>query len=175
MSSGNLDSQVASLQASFEALQLQVESLRAEVSTLQERLSTVESRTFAEDFVVVSEVATPGTAAGSEAGYRVGSQREAIAAEVGQWIRRALNGQRRGLSGREKISQGSRYYLVFKDFDCGVHNPPILFTSWSNCKTRVTRSGQSGDSVYVGLPTQEEARIVCRAAGCSTPAALTHG
>lgn len=162
------------LLAAFAALQLEVTELRETVSSLEERLSLVESRTPVEEFEILASepAAAPST---TEAGYTVGTERQRIARDIGEWVKRALRGQRQGLSGRERITQNSRYYLVFKDFDSVVHNPPLLFTTWAECKTVVTRNRQSGDSVYLGLPTREEARIVCSAAGHSSPAGLSDG
>lgn len=160
------------LRRGLELLRVEVEELKETVRSLQERLSSVESRTPQEEFELLPSVS--GTTV-TEAGYTVGSERQAIAREIGVWIRRALQGLRRGLSGRERISQSSRYYLVFRDFDLAVHDPPLLFTSWAACKVVVIQRGQQGDSLYIGLPTREECRIVCTSASCSLPSALTDG
>lgn len=106
------------------------------------------------------------------AGYRVGAEREEAAKAVGKWIRRCLSGQPRGLSGREKINVRSRLYVVAKDFDNQRFDPPLIFESWAQCSDRVCRSGQPGDSIFVGLPSKEECRIAVREAGLQCPASL---
>lgn len=167
---------VGQLRVALADLQAEVTALRATVVSLEERLSLVESRTPTEEFEILPTEAT-STAASvvTKAGYTVGSARQAIAGEIGAWVKRALRGQRQGLSGRERIIQSSRYYLVFKDFDSVIYNPPRVYSTWADCKAVVTRHRQSGDSIYLGLPTQEEARIVCSAAGVRVPAALSDG
>eukprot|EP00435_Cladocopium_sp_Y103_P007514 s684_g2.t1 len=78
-----------------------------------ERVQALQNRVDSgEDFEVVSSVApsaadpspsasTPTTAAVA-AGTDLSSERVAVAEQIGQWIRRGLNQQNRGLSGREK-------------------------------------------------------------------------
>ena len=173
--SSRSSSEIDRLQLAFESLSLEVRTLRGEVDSLQQRLSLVESRTPGDEFEVLTSVSTPTTPSASEAGYTVGPGRQSIARDIGAWVLRALAGQRRGLSGRERIQQASRYYLVFRDFDSVLHNPPLFFKSWSDCKPWVCRHGQSADSLYLGLPTLEEARIVCSSADTRLPAGLTDG
>lgn len=166
---------LASLAASLRDLQLEVQTLRTEVSRIQETLSS-EGRTLGAAERAGSEASSDSgfVLAPSEAGYRVGAQREAACRSIGQWVLRCLAGEHRGLSGRERIQQSSRYYLVIRDFDQHLHNPPLVFTSWAQCKPLVLRSGQAGDSIYIVLPTQEEARVVIEVARLAVPPAL-HG
>lgn len=169
-------SSVEDLQAALAELRLEVGQLRNQLSSVQERLSTLEGRTPGEAEDSASSVSgfefldLP-----SESGYRVSAEREEASRQIGRWVRRALRGQSRGLSGRERITQSSRLYLVFKDFDLQVHDPPLVFHRWGDCREVVARGGQPGDSIFIGLPSQAEARIVCGEAGLRVPESLAHG
>lgn len=94
------------------------------------------------------------------------------AESIGHWIRRSLEGLARGLSGREKIPQANKYYLIARDFENNLYNPPLVLDSWSSTKALCQKKGQLGDSVFVGLPTRAEVRIVARAARLEVPAAF---
>lgn len=102
------------------------------------------------------------------------AERVAAAESIGAWLRRCLNDQPRGLSGREKIPQASRYYLVARSFDLVCYDPPRVFENWRDAKSLVHFKGQPGDSVFVGVPTKAEARIVCAIAELGTPSCLLH-
>lgn len=175
MSAEPLDT-LEELATALRLLQVEVRSLRSEVSSIQETLSS-EGRTLGAADAAASEISSDSgfVLTSLAAGYRVGAEREAAARSIGQWVLRCLGGEHRGLSGRERIQQSSRYYLVFRDFNQRTHNPPLLFTSWVQCKTAVLRAGQPGDSIYIGLPTQEEARLVIESAGLRVPPELLHG
>lgn len=169
--------ELRALREEVDVLRAELSEARVAIASLQERLSSLESRTPgaggdtpSEDsgFILASAVEEP-------AGYRVGTERESAAREIGQWVRRALAGQRHGLSGRQRITLSSRLYLVFKDFDLQEYNPPLVFWKWSDCRELVTRGGQPGDSIFVGLPSKTEARLVCSAASLRVPESLTHG
>lgn len=102
----------------------------------------------------------------------MGDRREGIARNIGLWLRRALNGADRGPSGRAEIGLASRIYLVCRDIEGGVHNPPLVFFTWAAARDRCVRQGDPGDSVFIGLPTKTEAEIALRSAGLSIPASL---
>lgn len=142
--------------------------LTLEVSSLRGRIETLEAGGFE---VVPPETAT-STPASSEAGYRVGERRVSIARNIGAWLRRALDGEDRGQSGRSEIGLGSRLYLVCRDIEGAVRNPPLVFFSWQSAKSHCVRQGEPGDSVFIGLPTKAEAEIAVHSAGLSIPASL---
>ena len=99
------------------------------------------------------------------------AERIKVAEEIGAFIRRSLNGDHRGASGRDKIKLQNRLYILCRDIHGQVYNPPRLFQTFTALKPVVkTSSGQCGDSVFVGVPSQWEARIVIRAAGLELPA-----
>lgn len=100
--------------------------------------------------------------------------RESVAREIGEFLRRALNGSHRGKSGREKLNPlQSRIYVVLRDIEGLVTEHPVrVYTKFSSVKAVCFRSGSCGDSVFVGLPSQKEARLCVEAAGCSWPASF---
>lgn len=125
-------------------------------------------------FEAVSAVTSgPAAAESTVAASDLSRERIEVAGDIGAWVKRCLAGQLRGLSGRERVQLASKYYLVFRTFDQAVHNPRLVFCSWREAKARVYSSeGQPGDSVFVGLPTKAEARLVVQSAGFSEPSAL---
>ena len=102
--------------------------------------------------------------------------REAIVRGIGSWIRDCLAGERRGLSGRERLSQSSRIYLLFRDYHNRLSDPVEIFGRWSEIAPRVSATGYPdrnphlGDSVFVGLPNLADARLVAQVAGVAWPA-----
>lgn len=89
--------------------------------------------------------------------------------QIGAWIQSALRGQHRGTSGRERLTEGSGCYLVFRAFTGQTFNPAVLCKSWAEAVPLVKPSGSLGDSVFVGLPSLTDARVVCQAAGVEFP------
>lgn len=108
----------------------------------------------------------------AEASSELSAERIAIAEQIGRWITRCLRAEHRGLSGREKLSLQSKFYVVVRGFDLVVHDPPLVFTSWSQTKTVTHQHGQPGDSIFVGVPSKAEVRAVITAANLSLPAAF---
>lgn len=95
-----------------------------------------------------------------------------MAKEIGEFLRRSLDGLNRGRSGRERLNPlQSRVYVVLRDYNGLVtEHPARIFTKFSAVKSLCFRAGRPGDSVFVGLPSQREARLAVEAAGCSWPA-----
>ena len=99
--------------AEVESLRRELASLRALVGELKLRLETLEAQS---EFSVVGNTppSSPGTRLAPEASpagvtaSSLGPDRVAAAQSIGAWLKRCLAGQRRGLSGREKIQQASR-------------------------------------------------------------------
>ena len=111
-----------------------------------------------------SPVVLPGAA------VEFGPERVAIAEEAGRFLRRALDGNHRGSSGREKLRISSRFYLLLREHSGVLHNPAQLHRSWASIKPLVKPAGDCGTSVFIGWPTIQEARICCEAAGVTWPA-----
>lgn len=159
--------------ADFEGFREELAELRALLAGLSLRVAELETRLPAPQ----PTAAAPSGAAASGSNVlasasSLGSERVSAAQSVGNWLRRCLDGQHRGLSGRELIQQPSRFYLVVRDISGVVHNPPLVFTSWKDTKGSVNQAGSAGDSIFVGLPTKEEGRIAVLQAGLLVPSAL---
>ena len=104
--------------------------------------------------------APPTPASETSGGQSVPSwlQREAIADQIGQFLLRALSGDHRASSGRDLIPLASRIWVVVQDIDGNRYNPVRVFRSWSAAKALVKRGQDVGDSIFVGLPSEREAR-----------------
>ena len=115
----------------------------------------------------------PSSAASSPSAPVV--DREVVCKDVGAWVARALRGEHRGLSGRERLSPGSKIYLLFKDYEGNTYNPVQIFHRWSDLCPPVSAAGsvekkpRTGSSVYIGLPSQADARLVVHSAGLQWP------
>ena len=155
---------LADLGAEVSALRLEVAATKDRVLGLEDQISNPQATSAA--------AATP---APTPAGYSVGSEREAIARDIGRWIRRCLDGRSPGPSGRDRIRLASKWYLCIRDINRRVHDPPLVFDSWSRCGAHVLRSGtnQPEDSIFIGLPSKTEARLAIQAAGLQIPSLLS--
>lgn len=89
-------------------------------------------------------------------------QREHICDGIAAHVRRCLDGDHRGESGRDRIHLPSRLWLVFRDFNGVSYTPVKVCRTFTECKALVKRGEDCGDSVFVGLPSEREA---CRVAG----------
>lgn len=156
-----LRSDIAELRELLSALQLRVERLEQQDSAGRVATSTTATTT------------TYGSSGSAGTSSALGEDRVAAAKDIGRWFQRCLRNQQRGLSGREKITQKSKYYLVVRDFNGSVHDPPLFFDSWSAARESACHQGQPGDSILVGLPSLEECRIACLEAGLRFPPQTT--
>lgn len=93
------------------------------------------------------------------------ARREEIADNIGLWIRRCLAGQPRGTSTRDQNPYQSRLWIVVKSIDEEIFNPPLVFRSWTAAKAHVKRGSETGDSIFVGVPSEKEALRAVRTAG----------
>ena len=97
--------------------------------------------------------------------------RAGICKDIGRFIRRALAGEHRGSSGRNRLNLSSRLWLVFRNYRGEVSTQPCkLFHRFSEaiaecCGERV----DLGDSIFFGLPALSDARIVVAEAGATLP------
>ena len=96
-------------------------------------------------------------------------QRENIAEQIGQFLQRALRGDHRSSSGRDLIPLPSRIWLVCQDIHGGRYNPVRVLRSWQATKALVKIGNEAGDSIFVGLPSEREARRAVFAAGLQWP------
>ncbi|CAE7208910.1 unnamed protein product [Symbiodinium sp. CCMP2592] len=93
------------------------------------------------------------------------SERDSACREIGLWIIRALAGDHRGASGRDRISQSSRFWIVFRDFSGGDCTPPRAYSTFAAAKAECKRGADCGQSVFIGLPARADVEAVCAAAG----------
>lgn len=92
-------------------------------------------------------------------------EREEVCDSIGLWITRCLRGLNRGSSGRDRNPLSSRVWLVIRDIDGVVYDPPLYFKAFHLAKPYVKRGAAVGDSIFIGLPTEKEAIRVVGIAG----------
>lgn len=99
------------------------------------------------------------------------SQREQVARDIGQLITKCLHGEHRGSSGRDTLSRlQSQLYVVVRDFDNRVYRNPVrVCHQFSEVRELCQRSGFFGNSIFVGFPTEYEARIAVQVAALHWP------
>ena len=174
------------LRAEIDSLRGIIEALRIEVRELGERVSELEggeSQFLFSPPRAPSTVAASAKAASTPTGHYSlvsGSpstrgiisveDTEALAREIGDFIRRALEGNFRGTSGRDRLRLASKLYLVFADFFGNRLSPPRVIKSFSEVSTLCKRGPDAGQSVFIGVASQWEGRIVFNQAGFDWPA-----
>ena len=165
-------------------LREEVRLLSARVDHLTEQLSAlrldVETSQISED----QSFQAASAASASEAGHSqtpdslpsggallTPAIRTGICKDIGGFIRRALSGGHRGSSGRDRLNLSSRIWLVFRNYRGQVFTQPCkLFHRFSEAKKECSGpGGDLGDSVFIGLPSLNDARIVVAEAGATLP------
>ena len=96
-------------------------------------------------------------------------EREAICDEIAEFIKRSLGGDHRGASGRDRLKLPSKVWLVFRDYEGIEYRPVRVCRSWAACKDLVKKAGDVGDSIFIGLPSDREARRVASKTGVGWP------
>ena len=109
------------------------------------------------------------SATGSSRPTLTWAEREEICDEIADWFLRCLRGQHRGSSGRDRIPLSSRVWIVVKDFDGFLYKPCQVFHSFSQCKPLVKRGSECGESVFIGVPSEREARRIVASAQLGWP------
>lgn len=181
--------------AELRALRLELAELSARVLALEEaRVQQTEGASSNQVTVSYSITGTPGTLQvggipASErdqppvepglrrppgnhrvgAAYYTDEERRLIAISAGRFIRRALDGDHRGTSGRENLRLQSRVYLLFRDHSGNLYNPVRVFDSLSSLNSLVRPRGDLGDSVFIGFPTRWEAKVCAEEASVGWP------
>eukprot|EP00435_Cladocopium_sp_Y103_P018461 s4220_g4.t1 len=98
-------------------------------------------------------------------------QREEICDQIGRFLARSIAGGHRGSSGREKINLPSRLWVIVRDYAGQIYTPVKVVRTWTSCKVLCKPNNyECGDSVFVGLPSEREARRVVQAAQLEWPA-----
>ena len=181
-----MDERIAELEETVDTLRAEIEILRAEVNRLHRRVARSELGESHSQASVESSVAPVSLAAGNDSasGYTwVASQaapaplpavlsweqREQICDRIGAWIRRGLDGLHRGASGRDLIPLASRIWIVAQDYEGIPFTTLQVYRTFTACRPIVKRGSGCGNSIFVGLPSEREARRVCAAAGLIWP------
>ena len=100
-------------------------------------------------------------------------QREEICDQIGRFLSRSISGQHRGTSGRERINLPSRLWVIVRDYSGQIYTPVKVVRNWTSAKLLVKPNNhECGDAVFVGLPSEREARRVVHAADLQWPAAV---
>ena len=118
-------------------------------------------------------VANSSTPAPSSSTHLTWVQREEICDQIGRFLARSIAGQHRGISGRERINLPSRLWIVVRDYSGQIYTPVKVVRNWTSAKVLVKPNNhECGDAVFVGLPSEREARRVVHAADLQWPAAI---
>ena len=106
---------------------------------------------------------------------RLSAERHEWALKVGDWLKRGLEGHV-GPSNRKENSLQSRLFVVVRDFAGQVHSPVLIFRTLSAARAVVQKPGSCpanfGNSLFIGFPSKEEARIAVTQAGLEFPSNL---
>ena len=97
------------------------------------------------------------------------AERRRIAEEAGAFLRRSLDGDHRGGSGRSRVPLPSTVYILARDISGVCYNPVRVFRDFSAVRPLVKRQGACHDSVFIGFPTVWEAKVCVAAAQLSWP------
>lgn len=97
------------------------------------------------------------------------AERRQIASEAGAFIRRSLDGDHRGGSGRSRVPLPSTVYILARDIHGVRYNPVKIYYNFSALRPLVKQHGSCQDSVFIGFPTVWEAKVCVAAAQLSWP------
>jgi hypothetical protein len=155
-----LRTELAELQREIRQLQERASRLEAKVRELEEgEFELISSAPSERDSARVSgEVATADTAG-----------RIALAQQIGRFLLRCLSGEFRGTSGRERLKLQNRYYIVCADFNGRRLPDPLFVDNFASVKHLCKRGPSAGDSIFVGVATKWEAKLVFEASGFRIP------
>lgn len=135
---------------------------------MEEKLEEIEDQG---GFELISSASEETSAVGKEERKK----REEIAKSCGAFFRRALRGQPRGTSGRDRLQLPNRGYVVLADHS-GQRLPEPLFTeSFAEVRGLCKRGADLGDSIFLGFASKWEARLALQTADLPLPAGLRHG
>ena len=164
----SLRSQLHSLQVTLEDLVERVE--RLEVSESDRYTAVTPCR---EEREQRSEVSSSRPGGLVEVGDTEG--RRELAAEIGRFLGRAAQGDFRGSSGRDRLRLASRCYIVVKTFEGNTLPTPLFTQQFTEVRRLCKRGSDCGASVFIGLATIWEAKVVIQHSGLPTPVSLLNG
>ena len=189
-----MDGRVTELEHEVESLQTTVVTLTQDLQRLKKRVKQLEQERGEDEdqvsrgsasvvgsySVVDSPAAAPpsrspssfsqgGVSRTSDPVVLSWARREEICDGIAAWVQRSLRGEHRGTSGRDQIPLGNRVWLVFRDISGTEFRPVRVYHTFTEAKALVKRGSDSGDSIYVGLPSEREARRVAAISGVGWP------
>lgn len=161
--------------SSVQALRAELAALRNEVRALTDRVIELESQVGFELVGGISSTAEPpedwrGTEIEIKAEDTEG--RRKLAEGIGRFLRRAVDGDLLGSSGREKLKLQNRCYLVIADYEGRLLPSPLFTTSFQEVRGRCKRGPELERSIFVGLATKWEARVALEAGRFEVPLEL---
>ena len=119
-----------------------------------------------QDLPPLPEFSSPGTPG---AVVLLEAERLAIAEGAGRFLRRALAGDFRGGSGRDRVRLSSQIYVLVRDLSGRVYDPVEVYQNFSTLKPKVKSGDSAGNSIFIGVPTQWEAKAAVAAANLRWP------
>lgn len=175
----------SSLRAELSSLRAALRSLITRTDQLERRVEEAEQSGFdlisdapsepARETEARSEVTRSSQ---SSAGRTVETEdtegRVALAKELGQFLRRCLSGEPRGSSGRDRLRLQNRFYIVCADYHGRVLPEPLFLDNFATVRGLCKQGSSAGQSIFLGVATKWEARIVFREAGLRVPETLRH-
>ena len=160
---------LSALKAQLRALSLRVLSLEERAAQAEGRLASVEESVREDSnggFDLIAEASsseraspavrsqTQGSAADSEISSSDTQGRRLLAEEIGRFLRRAVNGEHKGTSGRDRLKLQNRLYIVPSDFEGNRLSEPRVETSFTIVKGICKRGADCGSSIFVGFATR---------------------
>ncbi len=88
-----------------------------------------------------------------------------LARSCGKFLRRALAGDFRGSSGRDRLRVSSQIYVVAADYLGQAYNPPRVYSSFGEVRSLCKRGSSCGKAVFIGFASSWEAKEGVQAAG----------
>ena len=178
----DLRSEIRELREEVRALRLKCERQEDQVLALRALLHSL-SRRLPSDAAERSPSSAASVPTGSGYSVVTGTEdqtnsetpswefREEVARGIGGYFVRALTGVHRGSSGRDRLPQlKSRYYLIARDYLGNVYRSPLkVTTKFAEVKALCARGGGFGDSVFCGVPSIREGKVVASSAGLTWP------
>ena len=85
-------------------------------------------------------------------------ERQELADQLGDWIRRELEGRGGGVSGRDRLELRSRLYVIAQDWQGNRFNPVRVYARLSELRNHFRTRQDPDASVFLGFATAWEAR-----------------
>ena len=165
-----MSAEVTSLKSEVLVLRSICEGAIARIGQLEERVRKLETEK-EEGWTRVSSAGSEASA-GTEVDKEDHPGRRQLAIGIGRFLRRSLNGEHRGSSGRDRLKLANRCYLVAADFRGNRLARPICTESFQEVKNLCKVGPDTGDSIFVGFASKWEAKVACEEAGLILPDSL---